>query len=466
MRRERPLVLIVEDEISAVRVMTLSLEKEGFEVRSSPDASAALAQLSDLDPDVVVIDYLLPGMSGLELLRYARRRSPDLPIVMITGHGDERLAVESMKLGAFMYLPKPLDYHELTVVIRRAVELHELKRDLRATRVASSAGQLVGRSPAMQKLRELIASIGPTEVTVLITGETGTGKEVVARSIHLASRRAQKKFVALNCSAIPETLLEAELFGHRRGAFTGAERSRDGRAITASGATLFLDEIGEMPSSIQPKFLRLLEDGEVTPLGSDTSQKVDLRVIAATNIDLRREAAAGRFRPDLFYRLNVLPVHIPPLRERREDIPELVHFILPKLARRHEKSILEIDPSLLDWLTGQEWRGNVRELENTLERLVILSRDGRLDCPEDPRFPFIAPYHQEKQEVIDAFERRYLRQALQVASGKLSEVSRRTGISPRQLYNLVRKHGLEEDSDRQSIAEMDETTPTNVYSMS
>ncbi len=445
MKRSRGQIMIVEDESSAVRVMTVALEKEGYRVHAVGHAASALADLPEKQPDAIVADYLLPEMSGLDLLRYVQRRSPDIPVIMITGHGDERLAVEAMKLGAFTYLPKPLDYEELTLVIHRAVELRRLRRELRETRLASCGGQLVGRSPAMERLRELIADIAPTEVTVLITGETGTGKEVVARSIHLASRRAPKTFVALNCAAIPETLLESELFGHTRGAFTGADRAREGRALAASGGTLFLDEIGDMPQSIQPKFLRLLESGEVAALGSDRVQRVDLRVVAATNANLRRQVDDGRFRADLFYRLNVVPIHIPPLRERREDIPDLIQFILPRLARRHDKRIVDIDADLIAWLTSQQWPGNVRELENTLERLVILSQDGRLRNPPDARAPLVLPYHQEKQELIDEFERRYLKEALQIAGGKLVEVARRTGISPRQLYNLLRKHGLADE---------------------
>ncbi|MFN2442402.1 MAG: sigma-54-dependent transcriptional regulator [Thermoanaerobaculia bacterium] len=443
MKRPRPpVVLVVEDEPVAVRVMSVALEREGYVVHAASEGSIALSMLPEIQPDVIVVDYLLPGMSGMDVLRYLHRRAPDVPVVMITGHGDERLAVEAMKIGAFTYLPKPLDYEELGLVLGRAVELRRLRRDLRDTRLSTAAGQLVGRSSAIERMRELIADVAPTEVTVLITGETGTGKEVVARAIHAASRRSQKKFVALNCAAIPETLLEAEMFGHTRGAFTGAERMRQGRALTAHGGTLFLDEIGDLPQSLQPKFLRLLEDGEVTPLGSDAGQAVDLRIVAATHRDLHAEVEAGEFRADLFYRLNVVPIHIPPLRERSEDIPDLVHFILPRLAQRHEKEITDIDSDLIAWLSAQRWPGNVRELENTLERLVILSQGGRLRCPRDSGQLLLAPFQVEKQHVVDEFERKYLEQAMQAWGGRLSEVARKSAISPRQLYNLLRKHGL------------------------
>ena len=441
----RPLVFVVEDEPPAVRVLTLALEEEGFRVESVGDGAAALERLSSaaIDPDAVILDHQLPGMNGLDVLRLLQRRLPDLPVVTVTAHGDERLAVEAMRLGAFAYLPKPLNFDEVGLVVRRATELRRLRRDLRQARIGGCGEELIGESDAMRAVRETIADVAPTSAVVLILGETGTGKELVARAIHAASRRARARFVAVNAAAFPDTLLEAELFGHVKGAFTGAVRQRDGRFLSASGGTLFLDEIGDLPLVLQPKLLRALEAGEVTPLGADVAQPVDVRFVAATHRRLREDVEHGRFREDLYYRLNVVPIELPPLRDRREDIPQLVAHMLPRLAERHGKVIRDVDARVVDWLSHQAWPGNVRELQHTLERLVVLNRDGVLRAPHGAVTPdLITPFHEEKRQVIEAFERDYLRAALEACRGRLGETARRTGISPRQLYNLLHKYGL------------------------
>ncbi len=437
-------VLLVEDEPAAVKVTAKALERSGFTVRGVSDGAAALACLQDFRPDVVLVDHLLPGgLSGMELLRYLQRRSPDLPVILVTGHGDERLAVQAMKLGAFTYLPKPLDFEELVLVLRRAVELHDLRRQARQGRLAGVSAELVGDSPAMERIRELIADVAPTSATVLLQGETGCGKELVARAIHAASPRAKGPFVAVNCAAIPETLLESELFGFVRGAFTGAEARRDGKFVAADGGTLFLDEIGDLPLGLQPKLLRAIEERTVTPLGADVSRPIDVRLVAASHRDLRAEMEAGRFRADLFFRLHVVPIVIPPLRERRQDIVALVYHLLPRLAARHGRSIRDLPAEVMEWLQAQPWPGNVRELENTLERLVVLSREGVVRLPNEGVVgSSLAPFYAEKRRLLEAFERDYLSRALAVGGGHLGAVSRLTGISPRQLYNLLRKHGL------------------------
>ncbi len=437
-------VFLVEDEAAAVRVTQLALERAGFEVLACGDAAAALRRFDEVTPDVVVADYLLPGLSGLELLRYVNRRAPDVPVVLITGHGSEKLAVEALKLGAYSYLPKPLDFEELVLVLRRAVEVKRLREESRRVQLESATAELVGRSQALAEVRQLIADLAPTEVTVLILGETGTGKELVARAIHRGSRRARGRFVAVNCAAIPETLLEAELFGYVKGAFTGAEARREGKFVAASGGTLFLDEVGELPLSLQPKLLRALEEKEVTPLGSDRSVAVDVRLVAATNRDLQALVKEGKFRPDLYFRLNVVPIKLAPLRERREDIEPLVQYLLPRIAARHGKPIRDVEPGLYAWLAAQEWPGNVRELENTLERLVVLAADGVLRPPAGAK-GVLLPFYEEKERVLAAFEREYLRFGLKMVAGNLSELSRHSGISPRHLYNLLRKHGLHQE---------------------
>jgi len=439
-------VLVVEDDAAAARVMRMNLDREGFTTRIAEDAAAALGALEELAPNVLVTDHLMPGLTGLELLAEVRRRDPSIPVIVMTGHGDERLAVQSMREGAFTYLAKPLDYDELALVCRRAAELHRLRQQLEAARNLELGHGLVGESPAICRLRRLIAEVAPTDVTVLVRGETGTGKEVVARAIHAASKRPEGPFVAVNCAAIPETRLEAELFGHERGAFTGAERRRAGRFQSAGGGTLFLDEIGDLPPQLQPKLLRVLEEHAVNPIGSDRPLAVDVRLVAATHQPLERLVEQGSFRQDLFYRLNVVPISIPPLRERSEDIPRLASSFAGRLATHHGKSVHELDPALMEWLKGQEWAGNVRELENLMERLVILSADGVLRIPDEGmESAILPPYHREKQRIIEEFESSYLEMALRLARGSLGEVSRRTGLSPRQLYNLMQKHGLRKE---------------------
>lgn len=439
-------VLLVEDDPAAVRVITLALEREGFAVFPCEEAAAALRLVDDVKPEVVLADHLLPGLSGLELVRYLTRRAPDLPVVLMTGHGNERLAVEALKLGAFFYLPKPLDFEELGLVLRRAIETYRLRSEQRTGQLRQLAGELVGVSPAMEEMRQLIAQVAPTEATVLVQGETGTGKELVARAIHRLSRNASGRFVPVNCAAIPETLLEAELFGYVKGAFTGAEGRREGKLVSASGGTLFLDEVGELPLALQPKLLRALEEGEVTPLGSDRPVPVHFRLVAATNRELEEEVQAGRFRADLFFRLHVVVIRIPPLRQRPEDVGPLVQTLLPKIASRHGRTIREIEEGLIPWLASQPWPGSVRQLENVLERLVIFSRDGVLRVPEEAS-GLLLPFYQEKERVVAAFEESYLRQALQLVGGNLAELSRRSGISPRHLYNLLRKYGLHRERE-------------------
>ncbi|MCP4901484.1 MAG: sigma-54-dependent Fis family transcriptional regulator [bacterium] len=439
-------ILVAEDDEAAGYVINLNLSREGFTPTVVTHAADALRALEEKVPDLLLTDYRMPGMSGLELLEEVRRAYPNLPVVMMTGHGDERLAVESMRQGAFTYLAKPLDYDELVLVCRRAAEMHRLRRRLDQARNLQLGQGLIGDSVAMKRLRRLIAEVAPTDVTVLVRGETGTGKEVVAQAIHSASPRSAKPFVAINCSAIPDTLLESELFGHERGAFTGADRRRPGRFQAASGGTLFLDEIGDLPTALQPKLLRVLEDHAVTPLGSDSPVDVNVRMVAATNQPLEALVEDGRFRQDLFYRLNVVPLVIPPLRERVDDIPRLASSFAGRIASRHSKSLRDLDHALLDWLRVQPWDGNVRELENIIERLVIFSTDGVLRIPDEGMdSAILPPYHKEKVRVTDEFELQYLKTALRISRGRLAEVCKRTGLSSRQLYNLIKKHELNKE---------------------
>ncbi len=438
-------VVLVEEEPAIRRAMRARLEEAGFRVTAVDEAIHVLRDIDQLSPDVIVTSYFLPGyLNGLELLRYVNRRYPGLPVILVSSQGNEKTAVEAMQIGAFSYLPRPLDYEELVGEVHRAAGTGG-----GAGRRTPSMAQhgLVGQSAAMLEVRRLIEDVAGTRATVLILGETGTGKELAARAVHRLSPRRQGPFVPVNCAAIPDTLLEAELFGYVRGAFTGAEQNRDGKLLSANQGTLFLDEIGEIPPVIQPKLLRFLEEGVITPLGSDECRNVDLRFIAATHRDLREEVDAGRFREDLYYRLNVVPIRLPPLRDRREDIPLLVAHFLPILARRHGREVRRVDPEVTRWLGSRSWRGNVRELENELERLVVFCRDGvvRL-APDQAPDRLIMPYHEEKRRVLDAFEKEYLANALLATQGRVGEIARASGLSPRQVYNLLRKHRLKEES--------------------
>ncbi len=421
MTERTPRVLLVDSDSGAVRRNREVLVRAGFQVECRRDGASALADVGELTPDAVAVAMeLITGLSGLETLRYLKRRYPQLAVVALVSRGDESTAAEAMRLGAYSFLGRPCDANELASILCQAVNTGAFERAGREQCLASTRAELVGGSAAMVKVRELVADVAPTLVTVLLLGETGTGKELVAKAIHLASARNRGRFVAVNCAAIPETLIEAELFGHLRGAFTGAERDRGGKVLSASGGTLLLDEIGELPMQVQPKLLRFLEDGRVTPLGSDQPLEVDVRFVAATHRDLKSEVEAGRFREDLYYRLKVVPIELPPLRDRPEDVMELVRYLLPRLCSRHGKIVNTIEPSVLNWLAVQEWPGNVRELENALERFVVFCRDGVLRlCEEQAQDSLILPFQDEKHRVIDAFERSYLRHALAACEGRV-----------------------------------------------
>lgn len=451
--------------------MQKALAEAGIDVSFVADGSTALERLHDGRPDALFCSEELADMPGVELLRYARRRDPDLPVVFHVKTGSEALAVEVLTLGAHRYLGRDASAHEVVAQLRGAAESGRLRHAARIANDAAPTRTLIGTSPPMVALRGWIADVAPTDATVLVLGETGTGKELIARAVHAASRRSKRPFVPVNCAAIPDALLEAELFGYVRGAFTGADHPREGRLVSAHQGTLFLDEIGDLPPALQPKLLRALEDSAITPLGSDAAKRISVRFIAATHKDLAEEVRAGRFREDLFYRLCVVPVRVPPLRERRTDIAALVRHLLPRLATRHGRTLLELDARLLPWLEAQEWPGNVRELENTLERLVVFMKDGVVrPAVESERAQPLREFAEEKRKWVGEFEREYLRTALGVCGGHLGETARRTGISARQLYNLIHKHGLHGSldssdssdatlaepralSDRQSIAD-------------
>jgi len=367
----RATILIVDDEASIRDSLRMILEYEGYRVEEAGGGSEALVRVGRSTPDAVLLDIKMPEMDGLEVLKAFRQRGYDMPVLMITGHGDVDTAVEATRAGAFDFFEKPLQRERVLLSLRNAVESFQLQKENRTLR--HEPDDLIGASGAMGRLRQTIERAAPTPATVLITGESGTGKELVARAIHVGSQRKDKAFIQVNCAAIPDELIESELFGHEKGSFTGAVRKQLGKFVAADGGTIFLDEIGDMSQRTQAKVLRVLQNGEVEPVGAADSVQVDVRVVAATHRDLEQEIADGNFRQDLFYRLNVVPVRTPPLRERIDDIPLLVEYFVRRYANTNNYRPKDFSEEALETLKKLPWKGNVRELKNLVERLLILS---------------------------------------------------------------------------------------------
>jgi two-component system response regulator HydG len=468
-RRHAGSVALVDDDEEVLLVSSRALREEGFEVRTFNSAHPVLEALEAADGrvDAVVSDIHMPDMTGLQLLAAVRERWPTVVMLLMTGQADLESAVQAIRLGAYDYLIKPVDpFDTLVPATRRAVEyrrLVERNRFLqRQLDARERCGEMVGDSGPMQRVYELVASVAPTDATVLILGESGTGKELVARDIHAQSGRSAKAFVDINCAALAESVLESELFGHVRGAFTGAVSGRRGLFEEASGGTLFLDEIGELSPAVQARLLRVLQEGEVRPVGSNESRQVDVRVIAATNLNLGQAVKEKKFREDLFYRLNVMAVEIPPLRERRDDIVPLVYHFLKKRGQRIGKQIAGIDPAALELLTGHNWPGNVRELENAIERAIILARGDTISADLLPTSvqqtrglgaePTAAPTLLSGNgqlvplaEAREAFERSYVQRALDAAGGNITDAAQIAGIDRSNFRRLMRRLGLGKD---------------------
>jgi two-component system nitrogen regulation response regulator NtrX len=367
----RASVLIVDDEASIRDSLRMILEYEGYRVEEAPGGSHALARVGERIPDAVLLDIKMPEMDGIELLRAFRERGYDMPVLMISGHADVATAVEATRLGAYDFFEKPLQRERVLVSLRNAIETSRLAAENRS--LGQEPETLIGTAPAMRRLRETIEKAAPTPATVLIIGESGTGKELVARAIHRLSPRRDRPIVQVNCAAIPEELIESELFGHEKGSFTGAMRKQMGKFVAADSGTIFLDEIGDMSARTQAKVLRVLQNGEVEPVGAERTVQVDVRVVAATHRNLDEEIAAGRFREDLFYRLNVIPIRTPALRERLEDVPLLVEYFVRRYADENNYRAKEFTPEATAHLQALPWKGNIRELKNLVERLLILS---------------------------------------------------------------------------------------------
>jgi two-component system response regulator AtoC len=447
-------ILLVDDEAKILAALAQALRNEGHEVVATACPREAQRLLAQRMFDLFVVDNLMPEVTGLDLIRElsALPASERPQIIMMTAHATVESAIEAMKLGAFDYLQKPFEVDELLVVANRAVEHQRLQfqhRYLISERDAEfNHYGIVGRSRRMQEVIRTAEVVAKSKSTVLITGETGTGKEMVARAIHYHSAQREMPLIKVNCAAIPETLLESELFGHVRGAFTGATNGKKGKFALADGGTIFLDEIGTMSPALQAKLLRVLQEREFEPLGSERTQKIDVRVIAATNRDLRQMVTDGRFQEDLFYRLNVIPIHIPPLRERRDDIPVLVEHFVSKHAQRAGKRIDGLQPGVVSTLQASDWPGNVRELENTIERAVVLS-PGTLIGPDVVRIldagntpPPGLPSLNLRQN-IDWTERETVRRAIDSAGGVKKDAAEAMGISQRALSYYLAKHRVE-----------------------
>ena len=451
-------ILIVDDEQGIRAALTQLLEYEGYEVRDAPGGAEGLVLYEQWRPQLVLLDVKMAGLDGLETLKRLRELDPSAIVVMISGHATIQNAVEATQLGAYDILEKPLDTDRILVTLRNAVgriDLAEENERLKAT--IESRYEMVGRSFAIRALIGRIDKVIGSAARVLITGENGTGKELVARALHRQSPRARKPFVEVNCAAIPSELIESELFGHLKGSFTGATQDRAGKFEQADGGTLFLDEIGDMSLTAQAKVLRVLQDGQVTRIGGQKSNMVDVRVIAATNKNVEEEIAAGRFREDLYYRLNVVPIHVPPLRERREDIPLLVDHFLVQLARLDGVATRSVEAPAIERLAQLDWPGNVRELKNTIERLLILSTGPRVTLADVDRLVGrrgvagggLGGLGESKtfEEFKLAAERAFLETKLRQHDWNVAETARALEMPRSNLYKKIERHALVREAE-------------------
>jgi len=448
-------ILLVEDEVNMARTLAKILRRRGFEVSSAVNGNEALTALAETDFDVVITDLNMPQMDGMTLLKEMKERALSPVTLVLTGHGTIQTAVEAMRLGAWDYLIKPCHPDELLVKVTQALETRDLRRQVSRLQTElrhySRFGALIGETEPMQHIYATIEAVSQNKSNILITGENGTGKELVARAIHGKSVLHDKPFVAINCGALAETLLESQLFGHRKGAFTGAIDDHDGVFQAADGGTLFLDEIAEIPLSLQVKFLRAIQEKEVTPLGTTRPVRVDVRLIAATNVDLAERMRDGLFRADLFYRLNVVSIEVPPLRQRREDVPKLVEAFVADFAKSYGVEPKRVSPEAMTRLTEYDWPGNVRELQNVIERAFALSPSPDIGSADLPPALLVerAPEEEPAAEIpstpqpLEEVEKQNIAAALRRSGGNKNEAARLLGIDRQRLYRKIEKYGLE-----------------------
>jgi len=450
MRRK---ILVVDDELSHRQMLNTVLSEEGYEVREADDGDAAIGAVEEQFYDLILMDIRMSHVGGIEALKKIKEISPGIPIIIMTAYASVSTAVDALKKGAYDYLTKPLDIDELKILVDKALHHHQLEQEnlLLKEQLGDrfDFSNIIGRSAAMGKLLENISMVAPTEATVLITGSSGTGKELIANSVHQNSPRRERPFIKVNCAALPETLLESELFGHEKGAFTGAVERKKGRFHLAHTGSIFLDEIAEMSTVTQAKILRVLQEGEFEPLGSTKTVQVDTRVIAATNRNLEEEIQAGRFREDLYYRLNVVNLNIPPLNERRDDIPLLSGFFLKKYAKKNHRLIKGFNPRAMDLLMRYEWPGNVRELENVVERAVIMARGEMITPAEFPDALRELDEEAKKTEFdltpgrsLKDVEREMIIRTLEDTDGNRTHAADILGISRRTLQLKLKEYGI------------------------
>ncbi|WP_199084847.1 sigma-54 dependent transcriptional regulator [Bosea sp. ASV33] len=443
-------ILVVDDEERLGDVLAAALEDLGYSATAVTSAKAALLALEQSRFDLVLTDLRMPVMDGRGLLREARSRWPDMPVIILTAFAAVRDAVELVKEGAFDYIAKPFEIEDVAATIRRALRLADVVRDNERLRTElegrHSFDTLVGNSPSFRRVIEQVTEVCETRATVMLNGESGTGKELVARAIHFNSPRRTKPFIAVNCAAIPETLLESELFGHVKGAFTGAVSNRIGRFAAADGGTLFLDEIGDMPLAIQAKLLRVVQERSFEPVGANRSQAVDVRLVAATHKDIRLAVEQGAFREDLFYRLNVFPIRLPALRERSEDIPLLAAHFLAALSETVGKRVSGFSPAALAAMASHGWPGNIRELHNCIERALIVAKTAMIDVQDLPRDLFEGQRRagrdslpQDLDAELDRIEREFILEALRRSDGVQVKAARMLGIAERSLWHRIKK---------------------------
>jgi two-component system, NtrC family, nitrogen regulation response regulator NtrX len=445
-----PTILVIDDEKSVIDSIKMILEYEKYTVIFAENGMKGLNLLSSTPSDAVLLDIKMPDMDGIEVLREIKKRNADIPVVMISGHGTFETAVEATKHGAFDYLPKPLDRDKLLITVRNALNQRDLVVEVKKVR---DKEKILGESEKIRSILGVIQRVAATDARVLITGESGTGKELVAKAIYRASKRTSKPFVEVNCAAIPGELIESELFGHERGSFTGATAQRMGKFEQADGGTIFLDEIGDMSISAQAKVLRALEEGKVERVGGERLIPVDVRVLAATNKDLSAEIKAGHFREDLYHRLNVIPIQVPPLRERREDIPTLVYAFIEDTCSRNGISPKKIDDKAMQTLYAMEWRGNVRELRNAVERLVIMCAGSTID-PSDLQ---LLGYTQRTigndlvsssrtfQEFKDRAEAAFIKHQLDLHEWNITKTAEALEMERSHLYTKIKKYDIKEN---------------------
>jgi len=464
---DRARLLVVDDEPTSARQVTRLLDDSRFDVTSVTTGREAVtaavgAGQEDRGFDVVLLDYYMPGMGGVDVLRALREQGIESRIIIMSGREPGEVAVEAMRLGAFDFISKPLNRAELKLRLERALRDHraavESSRPDGAKRRPRKSDVIIGGGTWIKELYERISMVAPTDVTVAVTGESGTGKELVARTIHALSQRYESPFVVVNCAAIPETLLEDELFGHVKGSFTDATKDREGLFAAAHTGTLFLDEIGEMPLALQVKLLRVLQSQEFRRIGDDKDTRVDVRLITATNRDLEQAVAAGVFRQDLFYRINVFPLALPPLRERREDIPLLAHHFLLKHRAKVGKHVEGFTPEAMTKLCSYDFPGNVRELENTVHHALVMVQRDQI-YPEEvrvrgnpgaasTRLDLSKRFRELKRAVVESFEREYAEEILRLHGGNIAAAARQAGIDRKNLWSLVKKYGIDVDSFR------------------